>query len=128
MRKLQSGTFVRFNEHREASSLGYWNKRFLFVLTFNISKINKFKNMFIRTFLRKKYDRESFISMHSMHRSDIYSIFNRKFNFDDSIVGKALIRGMCSYEASGGIGVDHSTVAGLVASTIAHEMGHNFGK
>lgn len=63
-----------------------------------------------------------------MHRSDFYCIFNRKFNFDDGIVGKALIRGICSFNASGGINVDHSTVAGLVASTIAHEMGHNFGK
>ncbi|XP_030753869.1 disintegrin and metalloproteinase domain-containing protein 12 [Sitophilus oryzae] len=50
-----------------------------------------------------------------------------KFNFDHGVVGKALKGPMCTYEYSGGVNTDHSPVVGLVATTIAHEMGHNFG-
>lgn len=34
---------------------------------------------------------------------------------------------ICTYEFSGGLATNHSDVIGLVATTIAHEMGHNFG-
>lgn len=34
---------------------------------------------------------------------------------------------MCTYEYSGSVSVDHSAAVGLVASTIAHELGHNLG-
>lgn len=54
--------------------------------------------------------------------------FHRKFNFDNGVVGKALKGPMCTYEFSGGVNTDHSSVVGLVATTVAHEMGHNFGK
>ncbi|XP_018573243.1 disintegrin and metalloproteinase domain-containing protein 12 [Anoplophora glabripennis] len=50
-----------------------------------------------------------------------------KFNFDNGVVGKALRGPICTYQFSGGVNTDHSTVVGLVATTIAHEMGHNFG-
>ncbi|XP_066246766.1 disintegrin and metalloproteinase domain-containing protein 9 isoform X2 [Euwallacea similis] len=50
-----------------------------------------------------------------------------KFAFDQGVVGKALKGPMCTYEYSGGVNNDHSPVVGLVATTIAHEMGHNFG-
>lgn len=42
-------------------------------------------------------------------------------------MGKALKGPICTYEFSGGVAMDHSNVVGLVATTIAHEMGHNFG-
>jgi hypothetical protein len=42
-------------------------------------------------------------------------------------VGKALKGPICTYEYSGGVNTDHSVVVGLVATTVAHEMGHNFG-
>ncbi|XP_055333025.1 disintegrin and metalloproteinase domain-containing protein 12-like [Paramacrobiotus metropolitanus] len=47
--------------------------------------------------------------------------------FSASVVGKALKGQMCTYEFSGGIAKDHSRLPGPVGSTIAHEMGHNFG-
>lgn len=43
------------------------------------------------------------------------------------MVGKALKGPICTEEYSGGVSRDHSKVLGLVAATIAHEMGHNFG-
>ncbi|XP_063896154.1 disintegrin and metalloproteinase domain-containing protein adm-2 [Helicoverpa armigera] len=47
--------------------------------------------------------------------------------FTDGVVGKALKGPICTYEFSGGVSTNHSEVIGLVATTIAHEMGHNFG-
>ncbi|KAL4708533.1 hypothetical protein ACJJTC_014141 [Scirpophaga incertulas] len=47
--------------------------------------------------------------------------------FKDGVVGKGLKGPMCTYEYSGGVATNHSEVIGLVATTIAHEMGHNFG-
>lgn len=47
--------------------------------------------------------------------------------FSDGVVGKALKGPICTYEFSGGVATNHSQVIGLVATTIAHEMGHNFG-
>ena len=34
---------------------------------------------------------------------------------------------ICTYEFSGGVNMWHSDVVGLIATTVAHEMGHNFG-
>ncbi|XP_059048466.1 disintegrin and metalloproteinase domain-containing protein 19, partial [Achroia grisella] len=47
--------------------------------------------------------------------------------FTEGVVGKALKGPICTYEFSGGVANNHSEVIGLVATTIAHEMGHNFG-
>ncbi|XGW29466.1 hypothetical protein V3C99_008913 [Haemonchus contortus] len=47
--------------------------------------------------------------------------------FEQNVVGKAFKGTMCSYDYSGGVDVDHSTNAAIVAATVAHEMGHNFG-
>ncbi|XP_054006349.1 uncharacterized protein LOC128891135 isoform X1 [Hylaeus anthracinus] len=47
--------------------------------------------------------------------------------FEGGVVGKALKGPICTYEFSGGVSMDHSNVVGLVAATVAHEMGHNFG-
>ncbi|KAF7991409.1 hypothetical protein HCN44_002971 [Aphidius gifuensis] len=50
-----------------------------------------------------------------------------RVHFDGGVVGKALKGPICTYEYSGGVSMDHSNVIGLVAATVAHEMGHNFG-
>ncbi|XP_045539822.1 disintegrin and metalloproteinase domain-containing protein 19 [Papilio machaon] len=47
--------------------------------------------------------------------------------FQEGVVGKALKGPICTFEFSGGVATNHSEVIGLVATTIAHEMGHNFG-
>jgi hypothetical protein len=47
--------------------------------------------------------------------------------FTDGVVGKAVKSTICSWQYSGGVDMDHSKVVGPVATTVAHEMGHNFG-
>jgi predicted Zn-dependent protease len=56
-----------------------------------------------------------------------FFFFFRKLRFDGGIVGKALKGPICTYEFSGGVNSDHSFVKGVVATTIAHEIGHNLG-
>lgn len=48
-------------------------------------------------------------------------------HFENSVVGKAFKGVFCSTENSGGFTVKHSDDIQYVASTMAHEMGHNFG-
>ncbi|XP_062558131.1 disintegrin and metalloproteinase domain-containing protein 9-like [Armigeres subalbatus] len=47
-------------------------------------------------------------------------------HFSDSVVGKAEMGSMCTYAGSGGVEVVDTKFVALQASTIAHEMGHNF--
>nr|XP_033780866.1 disintegrin and metalloproteinase domain-containing protein 15 isoform X5 [Geotrypetes seraphini] len=47
--------------------------------------------------------------------------------FEGSAVGMATQASMCSPERSGGVNMDHSVSTLGVASTIAHELGHNLG-
>lgn len=48
-------------------------------------------------------------------------------SFESGIVGKALKQTLCTYEYSGGVNSDYSESISLVATTIAHELGHNIG-
>ena len=47
--------------------------------------------------------------------------------FEGGVVGKALKGPICTYEFSGGVNMWHSDTTGLIATTVAHEIGHNFG-
>lgn len=47
--------------------------------------------------------------------------------FDNGVVGKALLKTMCSSSGSVGLAVDHDKNVAVVATTIAHELGHNLG-
>lgn len=60
------------------------------------------------------------------HPNDNAHLLTRK-KFKDDVVGKAYKGEMCTYQTSVGIAQDHSPTVGVVATTIAHEMGHNFG-
>ncbi|XP_014254247.1 disintegrin and metalloproteinase domain-containing protein 28 [Cimex lectularius] len=60
------------------------------------------------------------------HPNDNAQLLTR-VQFEGGVVGKALKGPMCTFEFSGGVSMDHSPVVGLVATTVAHEMGHNFG-
>lgn len=57
---------------------------------------------------------------------NVFHFFRGK-QFDAGVVGKALKGPICTYQYSGGVNMDHSDTVGLVATTVAHEMGHNFG-
>ncbi|XP_060678958.1 disintegrin and metalloproteinase domain-containing protein 15, partial [Hemiscyllium ocellatum] len=48
-------------------------------------------------------------------------------SFTGGTVGMASQSSMCSKDRSGGVNVDHSVSVLAVASTIAHELGHNLG-
>ncbi|XP_034837108.1 zinc metalloproteinase-disintegrin-like 4a [Maniola hyperantus] len=47
--------------------------------------------------------------------------------FKSGVLGNNLKGPICTSEYSGGVAVNHSVVIGLVATTIAHGLGHNFG-
>ncbi|KAG7264248.1 hypothetical protein CRUP_016251, partial [Coryphaenoides rupestris] len=48
-------------------------------------------------------------------------------SFDGTTVGMASQSSMCSKDRSGGVNVDHLVSVLGVASTVAHELGHNLG-
>ncbi|XP_059217905.1 disintegrin and metalloproteinase domain-containing protein 9 [Stomoxys calcitrans] len=50
-----------------------------------------------------------------------------KIKFDKGVVGKAFKGPICTHEYSGSVNVEHSPIVGVVATTMAHELGHNFG-
>ncbi|XP_075148734.1 disintegrin and metalloproteinase domain-containing protein meltrin [Haematobia irritans] len=50
-----------------------------------------------------------------------------KIKFDKGVVGKAFKGPICTHEYSGSVNVEHSPIPGVVATTMAHELGHNFG-
>ncbi|CAH0721226.1 unnamed protein product, partial [Brenthis ino] len=63
--------------------------------------------------------------VHDIPNDNAHLLTRQKF--DHGVVGKALKGPICTYQFSGGVATNHSEVIGLVATTIAHEMGHNFG-
>ena len=69
------------------------------------------------------YRRERLVKDHPNDNAQLLT----GIRFEGGVVGKALKGPMCTYEFSGGVNMWHSDVVGLVATTVAHEMGHNFG-
>lgn len=69
------------------------------------------------------YRRERLVKEHPNDNAQLLT----RIQFDNGVLGKALKGPICTFEFSGGVNMDHSNVVGLVASTVAHEMGHNFG-
>uniref|UniRef100_A0A1A9WS33 Peptidase M12B domain-containing protein n=1 Tax=Glossina brevipalpis TaxID=37001 RepID=A0A1A9WS33_9MUSC len=50
-----------------------------------------------------------------------------KVKFEKGVVGKALKGPICTHEYSGSVSMEHSQIVAVVATTMAHELGHNFG-
>ncbi|CAG2103974.1 unnamed protein product, partial [Medioppia subpectinata] len=69
------------------------------------------------------YRRERLIPIHPNDNAQLIT----GSSFDGGVVGKALKGSICTFEYSGGVNTDHSQVTSLVATTVAHELGHNFG-
>ena len=69
------------------------------------------------------YRRERLVKEHPNDNAQLLT----GIQFDSGVVGKALKGPICTFEFSGGVSMWHSDVTGLVATTMAHEMGHNFG-
>ncbi|XP_038070883.1 disintegrin and metalloproteinase domain-containing protein 12-like isoform X2 [Patiria miniata] len=77
------------------------------------------------------------VTMQSFHRWRKETLLPTVYNdnaqfvtgksFDGSTVGMASLSVMCSPDRSGGVNEDHGINAADVASTMAHEMGHNMG-
>ncbi|XP_061723382.1 disintegrin and metalloproteinase domain-containing protein 33-like [Cydia pomonella] len=63
--------------------------------------------------------------VHRIPNDNAHLLSRQKFK--DGVVGKAHLGMICSNEKSAGVETNHSGVFGIVAMTIAHEMGHNFG-
>ncbi|XP_068084818.1 uncharacterized protein [Anabrus simplex] len=70
-----------------------------------------------------QYRRQDLVKEHPNDNAQLLT----RMQFQGGVVGKALKGPICTYEFSGGVSMDHSQVVGLVATTVAHEMGHNFG-
>ncbi|XP_026322878.1 zinc metalloproteinase-disintegrin-like crotastatin [Hyposmocoma kahamanoa] len=63
--------------------------------------------------------------LHEVPNDNAHLVTQQKFT--DGVVGQALKGPICTYEFSGGVATNYSSVIGLIATTIAHSIGHNFG-
>lgn len=70
-----------------------------------------------------KYRRDVLLKMYPNDNAQLIT----GTSFESGIVGKALKQTLCTYEYSGGVNSDYSESISLVATTLAHELGHNFG-
>uniref|UniRef100_A0A0K2T7F7 Putative LOC100883390 [Megachile rotundata] n=1 Tax=Lepeophtheirus salmonis TaxID=72036 RepID=A0A0K2T7F7_LEPSM len=69
------------------------------------------------------YRRERLVKEHPNDNAQLLT----GIEFEGGVVGKALKGPICTYEFSGGVNMWHSNIISLVATTVAHELGHNFG-
>lgn len=75
----------------------------------------------LKEFLKYRYEK----LLPIYHHDNAQLLTDTKFK--DEVVGKAFRGPMCTYEHSGGVNKDHAASPAVVAVTLAHELGHNFG-
>jgi hypothetical protein len=83
-------------------------------------QINNNSSQVLENFL--VYRKDKLLQEHANDNAQLIS----GMSFANGTVGKALVGPICSYESSGGINSDHVSMAALVASTVAHELGKLF--
>nr|XP_023017141.1 zinc metalloproteinase-disintegrin-like batroxstatin-2 isoform X1 [Leptinotarsa decemlineata] len=70
-----------------------------------------------------EYRKKQLVNLHPNDNAQ----FITKQIFDNGVYAKALKGPICTFEYSGGVVTDFSPVVGLIATSVAHTMGHNFG-
>ncbi|CAL1542854.1 unnamed protein product [Lymnaea stagnalis] len=75
----------------------------------------------MENFLRYRRER-----INPYHHNDNAQLITGVF-FEHGVVGKAIKGPICTHQFSGGVNMDYGGLVTLVATTVAHEMGHNFG-
>lgn len=75
----------------------------------------------LKEFLKYRYEK----LLSNYHHDNAQLITDTKLK--DGVVGKALRGPICTHEHSGGVNKDHDYSPAVVAVTLAHELGHNFG-
>lgn len=84
-------------------------------------ELSNYSNVTLRNFL--EYRRKTLVKEHPNDNAQLLT----KTVFDGGVVGKAVSGAICSYQYSGGVISVHSPILREIASTLAHELGHNFG-
>ncbi|GFO40891.1 disintegrin and metalloproteinase domain-containing protein, partial [Plakobranchus ocellatus] len=84
-------------------------------------KVTSSADITMENFLRYRMKR-----INGVHHNDNAQLITGVF-FDHGVVGKAIKGPICTHQFSGGVNMDYGGMVSLVATTVAHEMGHNFG-
>ncbi|XP_056326739.1 disintegrin and metalloproteinase domain-containing protein 8a [Danio aesculapii] len=94
--------------------LEVWSQR-------DLIDVSNMPNLTLERFL--KWRRESLLQRKKHDNAH----FITGIDFEGSTVGLATLYAMCSSSSSGAVNEDHNSNPIAVASTVAHEMGHNLG-
>ncbi|XP_033757485.1 LOW QUALITY PROTEIN: disintegrin and metalloproteinase domain-containing protein 12-like [Pecten maximus] len=83
-------------------------------------EISPYANSSLEKFLLYRKQR-----INPYHQNDNAQLITGQ-TFNDGVVGKAIKSSICTHQYSGGVDMDRTRIT-HVATTVAHELGHNFG-